>query len=454
MKKVLTYQGKTIKKAGFFGLGSSNSALFAFLKRRHGGISFTLRSDAPVSVADGFSRLFFGNEALLDINEDILFLSPSVRRDRRELRAAAERGVILSSDVEFFFENKKIPVFAVTGSDGKSTTATLASLMLSSEGNPFPVSANIGLPMTGLFDNSEARGTVAELSSFQLMNFSPRTERALITNFTENHLDWHTSIEEYSKAKENILVNTEKRIFNLDCAFNRALSEKYPAYAVYSAKMPLALMKSTVNAVHYLSVENGYFSCDGSPFMRQSDLLISGEHNILNFLAALALTADIAELDDIVRVGTSFSGLLHRSRLVCIHEGVSFYDSSIDSTPSRTRVTLSAFSAPTVLILGGRGKNLSYSPLFPLPDSVKAVVITGENLEEIKDAFASHGVKIPVHESAVFKEAVEIAIDTAEEGDSVLLSPASTSFDLFSSYKERGSVFLDIIKNHYSLRRE
>ena len=451
MKKTLVYQGKIIKSAGFFGLGSSNSAVLDFLKRNYSGISFTLRSDfqLPQGTND-FSRVLFGSEARQSISEDILFLSPSVRRDTPEFKTAAEHGTILSSDVEFFFEMKDIPVFAVTGSDGKSTTATLASLMLTADSKPFPASANIGLPMTSLLGSSDAVGTVAELSSFQLMNFSPRVERALITNFTENHLDWHSSIEEYASAKENLITNAEKRIFNLDCEFNRKIMGKYPAYALYSAKIPYDVMQKSYNAEHYFSLENGYFSKNGKPFMKRDSLLIKGEHNLSNFLAAAALSSDIASTDDIIRVGTSFAGLTHRARLICKFNGISFYDSSIDSTPSRTRVTLSAFSEPTVLILGGRGKNLSYAPLLPLPRSVKAVVLTGENRKEIKDALRSGSSEAPVYESESFKEAVERAIEVSRSGDSVLLSPASTSFDSFSSYKERGKAFEDIIKKYYA----
>lgn len=451
MKKTLVYQGKIIKSASFFGLGNSNSALLDFLKRNFSGISFTLRSDfrIPQGIND-FSRVLFGCEARQSITEDILFLSPSVRRDSPEFKAAAKRGTILSSDVEFFFEMKDIPVFAVTGSDGKSTTATLSSLMLSKDNKPFPASANIGLPMTSLLESAEVVGTVAELSSFQLMNFSPRVERALITNFTENHLDWHTSIEEYASAKENLIINAKKRIFNLDCDFNRKIMDKYPAYALYSAKVPFDAMLKSYNAENYFSLENGYFSKNGKPFMRCDSLLIKGEHNLSNFLAAAALSSDIADTDDIIRVGTTFAGLNHRARLVCKFNGISFYDSSIDSTPSRTRVTLSAFSEPTVLILGGRGKNLSYAPLLPLPRSVKAVILTGENRKEIKDALLWGGSKSPIYESESFCEAVERAIEVSNAGDSVLLSPASTSFDSFSSYKERGKAFEDIIKKYYT----
>ena len=183
--------------------------------------------------------------------------------------------------------------------------------------------------------------------------------------------------------------------------------------------------------------------------MKRNSLLIKGEHNLSNFLAAAALTTDVADISDVIRVASTFSGLAHRAKLVCKFEGISFFDSSIDSTPSRTRATLSSFTSPTILILGGRGKNLSYAPLFPLPSSVKRVVITGENREEIRKAFIAAEKEIPFSLSADFSNAVSLAIKHASSGDSVLLSPASTSFDVFSDYKARGKFFTDTVKKHY-----
>ena len=147
MKKGFTFRGKTILSVGFFGLGKSTLSLFEFLTKSYEGLSFTLRSDKKANASPIFDKTFFGIQAKEKIDEDILFLSPSVRRDYKEFTEAEERGVILSSEVEFFFENKSIPVIAVTGTDGKSTTVSLTSQMLSYNGD-FPASANIGLPIT------------------------------------------------------------------------------------------------------------------------------------------------------------------------------------------------------------------------------------------------------------------------------------------------------------------
>lgn len=454
MKKNLIYRGRKISSVGFFGLGKSNLALFRYLSDNYEGLSFTLRSDAAISAKKGFSKILCETAAREDISEQLLFFSPSVRRDAPEFCEAADRGVILSSDVEFFFENKKIPVFSVTGSDGKSTTASLASLMLSADEYDFPPSANIGTPITSLLNQDKIKGTVAELSSFQLMSFTPKSERALITNVSQNHLDWHTTFDEYVRAKENALRLADKRIFNLDCPTNLSLSKKYPAYAVFSRKLKYSEMIRCVTANHYFSVEDGSIVMSRMPILSLDKIRLSGEHNLSNFLAAIALSAELTTPERILRVAESFDGLSHRARLVGTFGQISYYDSSIDSTPTRTKTTLKNFSTDVVLILGGKSKGLSYAPLFPMKKNIKAIILTGQNRGEILKEIMSYseisGHFIPIYCSDDFRDAVLLAINAACAGDAVLLSPASTSFDSFTDYRERGNTFSDIIKKYYA----
>ena len=454
MKKTLIFRGKRIFCVGFFGLGSSNTALLDYLSKKYEGLSFILRSDKPIKAPDIFSKALYASSAREDIREDVLFLSPSVRRDAPEFIDAAARGVILSSDVEFFFEKREIKVFSVTGSDGKSTTSTLASMMMSGGNGSFPASANIGLPLATLLERPELSGTVAELSSFQLMNFTPKSERALITNISENHLDWHTSLAEYVDAKENILRLADRKVFNLDCKFNLKLLEKYPAYAVFSTAASYKEMRDRVCANHYFSLENDFISVSGEPIFKRRRIKLSASHNLSNFLAAMALTWEEARISDVIKTAETFEGLSHRSHVIGCYGGIYFCDSSIDSTPTRTRTTLAAITTPVVLILGGRGKNLSYSPLVPIPENVRAIILTGENRVDIESELltrdTARAALIPIYSVERFSDAVLLAIENARVGDTVLLSPASTSFDSFSDYKERGNAFSDIIKNYYA----
>ena len=447
MKKGFTFRGKSISSVGFFGLGKSTLSLFEFLSKSYEGLTFTLRSDKKANASPIFDKTFFGIQAKEKIDEDILFLSPSVRRDYKEFTEAEERGVILSSEVEFFFENKSIPVIAVTGTDGKSTTVSLTSQMLSYN-EDFPASANIGLPITSLLSRENVRGTVAELSSFQLMNFAPTSKRALITNISENHLDWHTSMDEYVFSKENVLKNTEQRVFNLDCPYNRQLLHRYPAYAVFSTRLTQKEMQNIIPANHYFGLENGKILHSGDVISDKIPLQLPGKYNLANFLAAMALSFELVPTEKILEAAKEFTGLAHRITRVGEWEGISYIDSSIDSTPMRTLKTLEAFTSPIVLILGGRGKALSYEPLKHLPKNVKAVILCGDNKNEIYTALKDSNTIITT--ANTFSEAVHAAIKTARRGDTVLLSPASTSFDSFRSYEERGLCFAETVKKYYT----
>lgn len=446
MKKILAYGGKKISRVGFFGLGASNLAVFNHLFRNYEGLSFSLYADGGASLPKEAEGLF-SLGAKDKIDTDMLFLSPSVRRDRKEIEDARRRGVILCSDVEFFFGQRNVTVIAVTGTDGKSTTASLASVMLSENGD-FPASANIGLPMTELLSKDDLRGTVAELSSFQLMDFAPPSKRALITNISENHLDWHTSMEEYVRAKENILLLAEQRVFNLDCPYGRRFAEKYPAYAVYSAHLSYAEMKDIAIANHYFSSENGRILLSGEILSDEVPFPLPGKHNLSNFLAALSLSYELMPTEKILDSSRGFQGLSHRIERVGEWNGITFLDSSIDSTPKRTLTTLSAIKSSVVLILGGRGKELSYAPLALMPENVREIVVYGENKDEIYSVLKDVAASVCLADS--FDDAVLIAIKKAKSTDTVLLSPASTSFDSFKDYKERGKHFADLVKKYYT----
>ncbi|MBO5879252.1 MAG: UDP-N-acetylmuramoyl-L-alanine--D-glutamate ligase [Clostridia bacterium] len=455
MEKNFIFKGKRICRVGFFGLGKSNEALYEYLKRHYEGLSFILRSDIPIKQSQ-FEVAKFGSDAMTDICEDVLFLSPSVRGDRPEFASAKAAGTLISSDVEFFFEKSAIPTISVTGTDGKSTTATMASLMLTDTLGPFPATANIGIPITSVLDDIDTVGTVAELSSFQLMNFEPISRRAVITNVSENHLDWHTSFDEYISAKENVLKKARERVFNLDCKICSEFAKKYPAYAVYSMDMSLSEMKNAVDAEHYFHFSDGALCVCEKKLIDCQDISFRERYNRQNFLAAVALCHGLANKRSIERVAKGFKPLAHRAELVFERDGISFYDSSVDSTPARTKATVSAFKSPIILILGGKGKNLSYTSLFPLSRHVKAIVISGENRAELQKAlFTQKEViygKISVFYAEFFTEAVTTAISLAKSGDSVLLSPASTSFDRFKNYSERGNTFTDIIKKYYAAK--
>lgn len=450
------YRGKEIKRVGIFGAGKSNLGVVRYLRAHYPELKFTLRCDSArvpheVLGAADFDRIYLAAHSTDALCEDMLFLSPTVRRDRITPRA----DTVITSDAEFFFDKVSYPVFSVTGSDGKSTTTTLASLMLASDGARVPAIGNIGVPMTPQLDVKANRYAVAELSSFQLMSLKPHSRRALITNVSPNHLDFHASYEEYVRAKLNILADCEERVFNFDCGISRSVLQALPAYALYSMERGEEELRSLVSAEAYVTLSDGFVTVNGAKIFDTGLLKCKNRHTVCNFLAATALTHGYARAEGIRRVASEFSGLAHRCELVGIFSGVRYVNSSIDSTPRRTVTTLSSFDGRLIIILGGKSKGLDYRELYPaLTEHAKHVILTGACRREIADALTAAGYRgeFPITERPDFREAVLTAISLAKTGDTVILSPASTSFDAFSDFEERGRVFTETIRNHYYKR--
>ena len=446
------YKGKTVRQVGLLGGGKSNVGVYSYLSKRH-SLDFTLRVFDKNSDYSAFGgcKVLSGPDMLSDINEDVLFLSPSARRDSPKIREAFERGVILSSDAEFFFENSVADIFAVTGSDGKSTTAYLTSQLLKSSYKDTVACGNIGEAMTPHVDNAEA-AFVTELSSFQLSYLKPRSLRSVITNVTENHLDWHKSFDEYINAKKNIFDFSSERIFSADCEISKSIAKDYNVFAVFSTKLDDKTLCKTTGAKLRLTLGDGGILANGTPILDTRRIRAPGAHTVKNFMAAIAMSYGYCTAEDISSVAESFCGLSHRCELVAQIDGVDYYDSSIDSTPKRSIATLLMMTRPVVLILGGHSKGLDFGELIPIIASkAKFIIITGECADEIEDAIASSGSASHILRARIddFTEAVEYAKKRASCGDAVLLSPAATSYDKFKNFEERGNAFARIIKNSY-----
>lgn len=430
------------KKIGFLGLGKSNLALMDTLPLD--GCEVVLRSDNKISLSDLPKKLrtykiFDGARSLSDISEDILFLSPSARRDRREIKEAIEKGVKVSSDAEYFFENNVKPIYAVTGSDGKSTTATLISMLL---GDGCALIGNIGVPMSfGL--NSDNDAYVCELSSFMLSYTTPKTARACITNITPNHLDFHGTFEEYTKVKLSLLDFTDEAVVNFDDDILRDRASKKRIFGVTSSKHGFEYLRSLCHAEAYITYEKNAVYMNGEKILDIETVRQKQIHNIKNLMMAIAMTYGKASREKIIKVASEFEGLEHRCRLVGSFFGVDFYDSSIDSSPARTRSTLESLGRRAIVILGGRGKGLSYETLRePLKSFCHKAILYGEDADRI---YSDIRGACPCVMVDCFDEAVEFAKELGKECGAVLLSPAATSYDEFKNYEERGNFFKKII---------
>ena len=426
-------------RVGFFGMGRSNLALLSTLPLEN--CLVTLRSDVKLdrdSLPQGvrIDRICDGDKACREIDEDILFFSPSVRRERPELQDAGRRGVAFSSDAELFFEENGRPVFAVTGSDGKSTTATLIHMMLTEAGEKSRLIGNIGEPMiSGL--ESAADCFVTEMSSFMLRYFQPKAERACITNITPNHLDWHRDYEEYKKTKLSLIKNAEKFVISEES------SDVPRAYGIVSDLTDFRELRHKYEAEIYLTSEKGYICKNGERLISLSDVTRSERHNIKNLMMAIAMTDGYVGTDETRAVARAFGGLPHRCEVVLRRCGVDFVDSSIDSTPARTAQTLKSLDREVIIILGGRGKGLDFRELVPsLKRYARRALIVGENGEDIYRAI---GKDVPCEMLDDFNEAVRRGAFLAKDVGALLLSPASTSYDKFKNYAERGDKFKEIL---------
>lgn len=426
-------------RVSFFGVGRSNLSLMRHLPLSN--CKVTVRSDTkiiPSALPDfiRFDRIYEGGACCYGIDEEIIFFSPSVRRDRPELIRARDAGVIFTSDLELFLEENKKPIFAVTGSDGKSTTASMMHSLLTTGGTTAALVGNIGEPMAEYL-GADVDLYVMELSSFMLSYATVKARRGCITNITPNHLDWHRDFSEYKKTKITLVKSSDEFVISEN---NSDISG---AYAIVGDKSGYKELVESYKAELYITKEDGYILKNGERILTLDDVLLKERHNIKNLMSSIAMTDGYVGNDEIRAVARSFCGLGHRCQRIFSAMGVDYYDSSIDSTPARTAQTLSSLNRDSVIILGGRGKGVGYDGLKSvIRKYARHAIIVGENSGEIYEAIKGC-TKCEVHKS--FENAVTRGASLARDVGTLLLSPASTSYDMFKNYAEKGDKFKEII---------
>ncbi len=374
-------------------------------------------------------------DAWENIREEYLVRSPGVRPDLPSIARAVAGGSVLTGEIEWVCARSPAPIYGVTGSDGKTTTATLAARLLRAMGYRVWLGGNIGTSLLPhLAEILPTDRVVLELSSFQLMTFSPRLAGAAVTNLTENHLDWHRDMAEYRLSKRRILENAARRVQN--------------ARGAIAPELPSLTFSGTAENANY-HLGEGYLMRGEERLAPLSSLYTGAAYLAENMLCAAALTD--APAGAVATVAADFRGVEHRCEYLGVFRGVHCYDSSIDTTPARTAATLSAFPGGVTVLAGGRNKNLSLAPLAAaLRRHAASVVFFGEAGEEMRAALLTAedvggsrdttGIP-PSRYIRDFSAAVEAALAATPVGGTLVLSPAAASFDAFGSYRERAETY-------------
>lgn len=426
------------KRIGFIGLGRSNMPVAQMLVSQ--GFEVSLRDKKQMPHIDGF-KCFFGENYLENIYEDVLFLAPALRPDIPEVLAARERGTYVTTEINEYLRRRKGKVIAVTGSDGKTTTTTLINEILKRAGRKTILGGNIGINLlTNIYNEDEDTITVCELSSFQLMKVCHSPDVAVITNISPNHLDWHKDMAEYIDAKKNIFrfMKNGRVILCADDATTMSFAE--------SIEQQKTLVSGTRKIDDGVWFDNEGVYAFGEKILADSDILIPGRHNRYNYSAAIAATWGLASAEDVRQVARSFPGVKHRIQLVREKDGVKYYNSSIDSSPTRTAAALNSFAQKVIVISGGYDKHIPLEPLGPLfANRTKAAVLMGVTGSKIEQILKDTGYTGVIERACSMEDAVNKAHSLAKEGDIVILSPAAASFDMFKDFEERGEKFVDCV---------
>ena len=444
-EKLKSWNGR---KIAVLGLGVSNRPLVRLLLEAGchvTGCDRTPRENLDEEVLElerRGCRLSVGEGYLDDLDADLVFRTPGMHPNIPALAALRDNGAEVTSEMEIFFECCPCTILAVTGSDGKTTTTTLISEMLKAAGKTVWLGGNIGTPLLPRCrEMKEADFAVVELSSFQLMDMRRSPHVAVVTNLAPNHLDVHKDMEEYIWAKENIFrfqSEADVLILNADneitAGFKGNGTTKFFSRKGYAAVWE----------------EAGVIYRDGKALMAKSDILLPGEHNVENYMAAILAVEGLVEDETIRQVARTFGGVEHRIELVRIKDGVRYYNDSIASSPTRTIAGLKSFPEKVLLIAGGYDKHIPYDVLGPeICAHVKKLFLGGATGPQIRAAVENAPEYRPgcpeIVDCGDFTSAVMAAAAAAGSGDVVLMSPASAAFDQFKNFMVRGEFFKKLI---------
>ena len=447
------------RKVAIIGLGVSNLPLLDYLYDKKANVTiFDEReyNQIPKDVNEKISKygfvLHFGKNCLQYLkNFNVIFRSPSCLPTKPELVEEANRGALVTTEVELLMKMCPAKIIGITGSDGKTTTTSLINSILQKAGYTTFLGGNIGTPLfTKLPEITPQDIVVLELSSFQLMGMEVSPQIAVITNITPNHLNIHKDYQEYIDAKKNIFKYQNEDgllVLNYDNEITKECAKEANGKVIFfSSKTKL---------------DNGYIvdedvikECDDKVrkhILNTEDVILRGNHNYQNIATAIATTSSLVDIETAVKAIKEFKPVEHRIEFVEEVDGVKWYNDSASSSPSRTLSGINAFKEDIVLIAGGYDKNLDYTPLAkPIVDKVKTLILIGQTsgkiYEVVKNELEEENKHLDIYMCETLEETIPIAKKNASKGDVVLFSPASASFDMFKNFADRGNKFKELVR--------
>ncbi|MCD4776424.1 MAG: UDP-N-acetylmuramoyl-L-alanine--D-glutamate ligase [Candidatus Aegiribacteria sp.] len=433
------------KNVGVFGLGRSGRAAAALLNLR--GFSVTgLDSSNDVAVCRDCVRLVTGDDMIDCLNSlDGIVISPGIDPVSPLPAVARELGLPVIGEIELAFRNTDIPVLAITGSNGKTTTAEWLGYTLKKAGLNACVAGNTGYPFsTAVIENPGADFFVLEVSSYQLQTIKAfRPSAAAILNITPDHLKRHGDIKGYINAKARIFMNqhnSDLLVLNRDDPGSVPLARRTAGLEWYFG------IGENLEAGAFVQGDSIYYADSRTKkfVIDKRDISLSGLHNLSNALAVVCLAGKAGlEPQQMVEGLSSFPGVPHRIEWIGKHHGVSFVNDSKSTNPDSLNAALKSFSEPVILIAGGLAKEADYKQLKSLiADRVKALILIGDSSAMLENCWSG---STPIFLEDVMENAIKQALNQSQDGDIVLLSPGCASFDQYSSFEERGEHFRKIV---------
>ena len=452
------------RKVAIIGMGVSNIPLLDYFYEKHSKVTVfdnrtidEIDKNAVGKIEQYGFEYFFGEDNLKHLKGfDIIFRSPSCMPFIKEIKEEVERGAILTTEIEMVLKLTPAKTIGITGTEGKTTTTSLIYEILKSAGHNCFLGGNIGKPIfTQIKDMRPDDFVILEMSSFQLIDMDVSPDVSLVTNIYPDHLNIHSSYEEYQDAKKNIFKHQNDNgivVLNNDNDITKLFAKEVNGKVIFFSS------KEKLQDGYIYDVADGNIKyCEDGVrrhLVNKAQIKLRGIHNYENICAALAVTSKFVDMEKAINAVKQFIGVEHRLEFVKEIDGVKYYNDSIGTSQASTIAGLNAFDENIILLAGGSDKGLDYKEVGEaIAKNVGTLILCGPTSQKIEEATNQALSKLEINKSIEIynvnnlEEAVKLAKEKSKLGDIVLLSPASASFDAFKIFAERGNKFKEFVNN-------